>query len=170
MNPASTGLAVLNQSYTLHGFCDPERSCFAWEVCNRNRERVQWLNSYLGGWQELGSFLSTHFDHLFASDIPDKLTPRRPHTQNTSPSSDPKWISSGSLKASLTPVISPESRSSVSTSRSLSHSHHYGLSRSSDARMPDDLTSLLVKSTSRSPPVSLPNQPRSKSLSIPWRV
>jgi hypothetical protein len=131
-----------------------------------------------GGWQELGSFLTTHYDAVFSAQPPP--TPLR-NSLRDSPSmdADRSWTDGEGLKASL-PIYAPSGhfasprRPDNATPRAVSHNQSFNMRRtfstSSRSGGPLDLTSLLVKSTSRSPPVAgLNMQGRSKSASIPWR-
>lgn len=130
-----------------------------------------------GGWQELGSFLTTHYDAVFSAQPPP--TPFR-QSMRDSPGdqADRSWTDTEGLKASLPtyapsgPFASPR-KPEDATPRAVSHHAHSmrrNFSTSTRNGGPLDLTALLVKSTSRSPPVAGSNtQARSKSASIPWR-
>lgn len=138
-----------------------------------------------GGWQELGSFLDTHFDSLFsASEHKDGTSPIASILQSHSKESDKQWLSASGLRASLplrpslTPRTSSNGSSTFSASRKTSLNHSFSPSTLEDGT-PLDLTSLLVKSTSRSPPVAKTKQrstsaydarQQKKAAAMPWRV
>jgi hypothetical protein len=132
-----------------------------------------------GGWQELSDFLSTHFDHMFApgdTELSEAFTPLRDSSRRntlvrTQPGDNEHWISASSLKAGLSGSTTPR-RQSLKLSKSMTnlnrHSHSHK-TRSSD--VPFDLTALLVKSTSRSPPTAQASKgQRNISSPIPWRI
>lgn len=131
-----------------------------------------------GGWQELGSFLSTHYDQLL-STVDGILTPRPPTehgTSNTPGHHIPEkvcggelWLSASSLKDSQSQSHSRRQSFKSPRSASLHMSPFKHSQTSSD--VPFDLTSLLMKSTSRSPPAPRPaTSQRNISAPAPWRI
>jgi hypothetical protein len=132
-----------------------------------------------GGWQELGSFLSTHFDQIFAAADMQVPTATSNSSNGTSTprlsgrfdsTSENHWLSASSLKASQ--ARSPSRRQSFKSPRSASvHISPVSTSQSGGSEIPFDLTALLMKSTSRSPPAPQhkPSK-RNASTPIPWRI
>ena len=131
-----------------------------------------------GGWQELGSFLSTHFDQVFSTGDcikPDSTefgndgasTPKL--LKEHAPTGDVPWLSSSSMKASQSGFSSR--RQSFKSPRSASlHISPLAKSRSG-GEVPFDLAALLMRSVSRSPPVARPlTSQRNTSAPIPWKI
>lgn len=133
-----------------------------------------------GGWQELGSFLSTHYNQLFtaenareiarsaATSVSDPSTPKI-YTQDL-PGGERPWISASSLKATSSEAATR--RHSFKSPRAVSL-HMSPMRRSqTNSDLPFDLTSLMVKSTSHSPPATQPNagQRNVSASAIPWRI